>query len=319
MGGTIESIHWPADAEKVCSTPAGAVDGASLLRLSSEDRTRANTVYDQFALSVAAYEGSDKVNAFTSKFDAYLAGNAKFSPQEQHGYELFNGRARCNTCHLSGNASEAGGGAAADVAPLFTDFTSANLGLPKNVQIPYYYESKPDQYGYVANSLGTAYVDRGVGAFLRSTQVPDHEWKQMATNYDGKIQVPTLRNVDQRPHPGFVKAYMHNGYLKGLKEVVHFYNTRDQVCATPNDPHAKKTCWPAPEVASNEDTTVGNLGLSEQDENDIVAFLQTLTDGYTSSNPAMAARIQSGIQEMRKGIQPQQDHNTSKRAFGVVY
>jgi cytochrome c peroxidase len=30
-----------------------------------------------------------------------------------------------------------------------------------------------------------------------------------------------------RPTPEFVKAYMHNGYFKSLKEVVHFYNTRD--------------------------------------------------------------------------------------------
>jgi cytochrome c peroxidase len=41
------------------------------------------------------------------------------------------------------------------------------------------------------------------------------------------MQVQTLRNVDMRPCPTFVKAHMHNGYLKSLKEVVHFYNTRD--------------------------------------------------------------------------------------------
>ena len=36
-----------------------------------------------------------------------------------------------------------------------------------------------------------------------------------------------MRNVDMRPRPDFVKAYMHNGYFKSLKAVVHFYNTRD--------------------------------------------------------------------------------------------
>jgi cytochrome c peroxidase len=321
-GSTIESIQWPANAEKVCSTPAGAGGVGPQLSLSSEDRTRANTVYDQFALSIAAYEGSNTVNAFTSKFDAYLAGNASLSSQEMHGYQLFNGQGKCNTCHLSGNASGATGGAAADVAPLFTDFTSSNLGLPKNTSIPYYYENKPDQYGYVANPMGTAFVDLGVGAFLSGAQgspVPDSEWMQLAPKFDGKMQVPTLRNVDQRPYPGFVKSYMHNGYLKNLKEVVHFYNTRDTMCSAPNDPNVKKTCWPGPEVSSNEDTTVGALGLSDQDEDDVVAFLQTLTDGYTTGNPAVTAKIERNIKEIRNNMQQQEAHNNSgKHSHGTT-
>lgn len=39
--------------------------------------------------------------------------------------------------------------------------------------------------------------------------------------------MPTLRNVDLRPNPTDVKAYMHNGVFKSLEEVVRFYNTRD--------------------------------------------------------------------------------------------
>jgi cytochrome c peroxidase len=100
-----------------------------------------------------------------------------------------------------------------------------------------------------------------------------------------------------RPYPEFVKAYMHNGYLKSLKEVVHFYNTRDQVCPTANDPNEKKTCWPAPEVTQNEDTSVGNLGLSDSDEEDIVAFLRTLTDGYTKTS---TVNLTSTIESMRQ-------------------
>lgn len=116
-GSSIESINWPADAEKICTTPAGKGGVGPQLSLSSEDRARADTIYDQFALAIAAYEASTEVNAFSSKFEAYLAGGVTLTPQEQHGYELFNGQAKCNTCHLSGNANGATGGSVADAAP----------------------------------------------------------------------------------------------------------------------------------------------------------------------------------------------------------
>ena len=96
--------------------------------------------------------------------------------------------------------------------------------------------------------------------------------------------MPTLRNVDKRPSPDFVKAYGHNGYFKSLKEIGHFYNTRDVLprCG-PNDPGEGVTCWPAPESTSNMNTkSVGRLGLTDTEENQLVSFMQTLTDGYMS-------------------------------------
>jgi cytochrome c peroxidase len=44
-------------------------------------------------------------------------------------------------------------------------------------------------------------------------------------------------------------------------------------------------CWPEPEVLNNEDMTVGKLGLTDTEENQIVAFLQTLTDGFVTPYP----------------------------------
>jgi len=306
-GASLQSIQFPADAEKTCSTPVGKNGVGSQLSLSTEDRNRANAVSDQFALAIAAYEASPGVNAFSSKFDAFLAGQATLTPQEQHGYELFNGQGKCNTCHLTGNANGATGGSVADAAPLFTDFTSSNLGLPKNLDLPFYHENKPDQHGFVANPQGLAFVDLGVGAFLsgaQGTPVPDQSWIPLAPQFDGKVQVPTLRNVDLRPYPGFVKSYMHNGYLKSLKEVVHFYNTRDTKCPTANDPNVKKTCWPQAEVTANEDTTIGNLGLSDSDEDDIVAFMKTLTDGYTSQSAVnLTPAVQASMRAHRQSIQ----------------
>jgi cytochrome c peroxidase len=104
----------------------------------------------------------------------------------------------------------------------------------------------------------------------------------MAKSYLGKYKTPTLRNVDKRPRPDFVKAYMHNGYLKSLRDVVHFYNTRDALPAcTPGDRGEKVTCWPAPENPETMNRRqLGNLKLSDKQEDLLVAFLKTLTDGY---------------------------------------
>jgi cytochrome c peroxidase len=98
----------------------------------------------------------------------------------------------------------------------------------------------------------------------------------------GRMRVPTLRNVDKRPYPAFVKAYGHNGYFTSLKAIVHYYNTRDTLArCKPNDPGEGTTCWPAPETTQNMNTSkMGRLGLTDAEEDAIVAFMQTLTDGY---------------------------------------
>jgi len=98
-----------------------------------------------------------------------------------------------------------------------------------------------------------------------------------------KFQVSTLRNVDKRPRPDFVKAYMHNGYFKSLKEVVHFYNTRDTLPRCEHGIRGEKiTCWPAPEIQQNITKEIGNLALTNEQEDQLVAFLKTLTDGYVA-------------------------------------
>jgi cytochrome c peroxidase len=105
------------------------------------------------------------------------------------------------------------------------------------------------------------FVDLGVGAFLTKghplsqPSSVDARWLQLARDNQARFQVPTLRNVDKRPYPTFVKAYGHNGYFKSLKSIVHFYNTRDVLArCRPNDPGEGITCWPAPESTDNMNT-----------------------------------------------------------------
>jgi cytochrome c peroxidase len=92
--------------------------------------------------------------------------------------------------------------------------------------------------------------------------------------------------VDKRPSADFVKAYGHNGYFKSLKEIVHFYNTRDVLprCVA-HDPREGTGCWPEPEITENMNTNkVGRLNLSNEEEDALVAFMQTLTDGFTQAS-----------------------------------
>lgn len=298
-------INWPPNVDEICSTPAGAAVFAgnpTPVNLSPVNRGRSNATFDQYALSITAYEGSPDVSAFSSKFDAFLAGKYTLTAAEKAGYNLFRGKGNCNSCHLDGRsttltAGQSDDGSAADLAPKFTDTTSANLGLPKNPADPFYYETTPDSFGFTPNPAGFAFTDLGVGLFLRnlSGTNPNSNWTPLAPAFDGFMQVATARNVDMRPKcpngKTFPKAYMHNGYLKSLKEVVHFYNTRDVFAFDVESGHCPKgttekvNCWPEPEVPQRKDMTIGNLGLTATEEKQIVTFLQTLTDGFTTPYP----------------------------------
>src|SRR5205085_9020056 len=117
----------------------------------------AQATFDDIALSIAAYEASAEASPFSSKFDAVIGKTDKFTSEEQTGYDLFRGKARCNECHRDGGPGE---------EPLFTDFTASNIGTPANPLLPYYAEGVPDTRGYVANPSGKSFVDLGVGGFL---------------------------------------------------------------------------------------------------------------------------------------------------------
>jgi cytochrome c peroxidase len=276
-GAQAFAVKWPDDLKAVCDRPGPATASDPLpVHLSPVDRGIAQATFDAIAQAIAAYEGSEEVNSFSSKYDLVMADKEKFTPEEQAGYDLFRSKAsHCNECHRDGGPGE---------EPLFTDFTASNLGLPANGAIPFYEESTADRFGFTANKAGPAFRDMGVGGFLRGPLNPDSQWSSQAKPFIGKYKTATLRNVDKRPRPDFVKAYMHNGYLKSLEEVVHFYNTRDAlpVCKA-GDPGEKVSCWPAPEHPETMNRRqLGNLGLSAQQERAIVAFLNTLTDGYSA-------------------------------------
>lgn len=231
-----------ADMGSVCRKVAAGPYEAGFIRAFAAPLDCAGDGAARILQAIAAYEGSAEVNPFSSKYDWALAGKARLTAQEMRGYQLFRGPARCERCHPSSPGPRG-------EPPLFTDFGYDNIGAPRNPKNPFY--AQPKDF----NPAGAAYVDGGLGAFLKKPA----EW--------GKFRSPSLRNIAVGEQ---TRAYMHNGSLTGLREVLDFYNRRD----------AEPGRW-TPEVAEtvNRDD-LGDLGLSERDIEDLLAFLRTLTDGY---------------------------------------
>jgi cytochrome c peroxidase len=333
-------INFPSNTEQVCATPNGAFgSNTTPVALSPTDRTKANNIYDHWGQSLSFLERSIDISPFNSKFDFFLAGGAKggvegapvvtLTADEMAGFQLFNGKGNCNSCHVDGRSTnltpgQMDTGTTASVQPLFTCHGFANEGLPLNPRVSIFYESRPDAFGFTLNPDGMRFRDLGIGTFLRSgpgsfPNPNQPEWLPLAPEVDGQMQVMTARDValtppqcptteagqvgPNGPIPYFQKEFFHNGYIKSLKQLVHFYNTRDSV-PNPNgnttfafnvtSGHCpagtveKVTCWPQPEVLNNIDMTTGALGLTDTEENQIVAFLQTLTDGFNPANPAVS-------------------------------
>jgi cytochrome c peroxidase len=203
-------------------------------------------------------QSSAEFYPYSSKYDAWLRHEASLSGAELRGLAAFNDPAKgnCARCHPS--AMKAGS------LPQFTDFGYAALGVPRNPNIP-------------ANA-DRGYFDLGLCGPLR-TDLKDR------TQYCGMFRVPSLRNAATRG------AFFHNGVLHRLDDVVRFYAERDTqprkwYRQRVNGRPVKFDDLP-PQYRGNLDTAApfgGHAGdapvMSEADIQDIVAFLNALTDGY---------------------------------------
>jgi cytochrome c peroxidase len=195
---------------------------------------------------------------YSSKYDAYLRHEATLSAQELKGLAAFNDPAKgnCARCHPSTIRQGA--------FPQFTDFGFAAIGVPRNLSIP-------------ANA-DRRYNDLGLCGPLRADLT-------LRPEYCGMFRTPTLRNAATR------RVFFHNGVLHSLSDAVRFYAERDTKPARWYPRAGGGTVLKfddlPPEYRANLDSKVpfdrraGDApALSEEDIADIVAFLETLTDGY---------------------------------------
>jgi cytochrome c peroxidase len=194
---------------------------------------------------------------YSSRYDAFLAGKAQLTAQELRGRQLFEDpmKGNCSSCHLSEPANDG-------EPPQFSDFGFLGLAVPRNPAIP-------------ANR-DPAYHDLGLCGPQR-TDLKDR------TEYCGLFRTPTLRNVALK------KSFFHNGYFHSLRDVVSFYATRDSDPGRWYPKNADGTIRKYDDVPQaywdnlNQDPPFGRKpgdppALTEQEIDDIVAFLGTLTD-----------------------------------------
>jgi cytochrome c peroxidase len=219
---------------------------------------------DDAALAIARYQLENPAfHPFTSKFDAWLEGKERLTPAELHGYRLFNDRAKgnCAACHLDKPTPE-------EPRPLFTDFQYEALGVPRNSAIP--------------GNRNPEYYDLGLCGPFRTDL-------RKQTQYCGMFLTPSLRNVALR------HVFFHNGIFHSLRQVLDFYVNRDLHPERfyPRDAAAEVIKYddlPA-RYHANVDTVDPPFNrhpgdapaLTPADIRDVIAFLETLTDGYTGS------------------------------------
>jgi cytochrome c peroxidase len=296
LGPFLNSVEMHNPDKDTVIRDVAASDYAGLFEevWGAESLDDVEVAYDQVALSIAAFERTSQFGQFNSKYDHYLEaclqadgdmddcakgighiatgiGDKFFTKKEWYGMQLFMGEndndgtldkgegAMCAACHVAdftpamGNVIVPSWAPDGMVPPVFTDFTFDNLGVPANPR--------------VAELTGNSGVDLGLGPIVGDPEE------------NGKFKVMTLRNIH------LTAPYAHNGFFKKLEDITHFYNTRDSLPLCDDDVVKKAkpgvNCWDASEYPDTKNIDeLGDLGLSDKDEEALVKFMKTLSDGW---------------------------------------
>lgn len=211
--------------------------------------------------AVARYQIEEpSFHPYSSKFDFWLEGKARFTASEMRGYTLFNdpAKANCAGCHVDQPSRDG-------LPPLFTDHQFEALGAPRNAAL--------------AVNGDPAFFDLGICGPYRKDMSDD-------TQYCGLFTTPTLRNAATR------HVFFHNGVFSTLKQVLDFYDYRDtapqKIYPLASDGTVQKlNDIPQPYQANVDfadppfNRKAGDEpAMTARDKDDIIAFLNTLVDGY---------------------------------------
>ncbi len=224
----------------------------------------ARTAWPALAKALSAYESSERFAPFSSRFDDFLRGKAKLTASEKRGFAIFTDskKSNCSDCH----AGKPGSKDPTDW--LFTDFSYSVLGVPRNSAIP----ANADAQNYDLGLCRRPGLDKLLppGVALDSLC--------------GAFKAPTLRNI------AATGPYFHNGVFSSLRDAVAFYATRDTDPGRwyPKKDGAVEKFNDLPASAREKNPDVEKVPydrkpgqrphLNDRDIDDVVAFLNTLTD-----------------------------------------
>jgi cytochrome c peroxidase len=209
------------------------------------------------AISTAlqAFLTSDAMTPFSSRYDAFVRGEAPLTPLEMRGLKTFKNpdKGACDACHLVEESSSR------PSRSMFTNYGYDAVAVPRNAHIP--------------ATADARYHDLGL-CERKDTTVPSS-----APNWCANFRTPSLRNVAVRDR------FMHNGAFTKLRDVVAFYATRSTNPSLWYPNGAKFDDVPAKYRGNVNISSLpynrregATPALDDADIDAIVAFLQTLTD-----------------------------------------
>ena len=225
-----------------------------------------SVLFDEVLAALQSFQLEDSsFHPYDSKFDLH-AGNkigGQFTAAEARGFRVFADPAagNCASCHFPGAGIGGSSG-------LFTDFSYAAIGVPRNPAI--------------GENRDPTHFDMGLCGPLRS----DHPDGVSGENrFCGLFKTPTLRNVTLR------HVFFHNGVIHSLDQALRFYATRDTRpelwYPTVGGKVVKFDDLPAaygrnidPQLPLDGRARGSKPPLSEQNIQDLLCFLETLNDGY---------------------------------------
>jgi len=217
-------------------------------------------------VALEAYLKSDEMTPSSSKYDAYVRGQATLTAQEVRGLEIFKDRRRgaCSGCHrlaeTSTNPAES----------MFTDYGYDAVALPRNRELP--------------GNRNAASFDLGL-CERRDAKTPSSDEKWCSS-----FRTPSLRNVAVRDELG------HNGVYKKLRDAVAFYALR-AVAPDRIYPPGQTFDDVPPKYRGNVNiyAPVYNRRegapppMSDDEIDAVVAFLGTLTDAPYAAQAAVTS------------------------------
>ena len=245
-------IKVGADGVRMFKQPQGA--------LATDEFTLTDYNFSLFmGLAIQLYEAT--LVSDNAPVDQYFDGNSNaLTTQQKQGKDLFEGKAKCINCHggpeftnasvrnvqkerlermIMGNGGEA-----------VYDNGFHNIGVRPTLED--LGVGGKDPFG---NPLSDSRMAQQ-GKFTDPNLSPPISATERVA-VDGSFKTPGLRNIE------LTAPYFHNGGQFDLKQVVEFYNRG-------GDFHEQNI--------DNLDPDIENLGLSEEEQNALVAFLKSLTD-----------------------------------------